>query len=313
MTAAPAGGRAAAPELTLVAIDADNVTAVSAERVAKLTRAGYAGSDPLPGLPVPDGATETPDAVLGFLNGGGRIWAASAHDDLVGVLRTTGSSDGSWWMSRVAVTPEWRRGGVAGWLLVAVEALAAAAGTPTVRLDAVIERCVPSFYARLGYRVVEHHAAPDDKLLTEVTMERDPAAPRRPVPANLLAFPGAATAGAICWFITAEGMAAVACPGRDEVAAAIADCALELADDDALLAGVDVWRGAQADLDAVVRRLSGAQPGARAAVVRYRGDRGSVPHHLMPRTHHRDLWAALRFVPGKEPRPVFPALPSPGV
>jgi GNAT superfamily N-acetyltransferase len=306
------GKSAVVLDLTLVEVDADSVTAVSAEQVAELTRLAYVDSDPLPGLPPPDGATETADTVLGFLNGGGRIWAASTRGELIGVLRTTGAADGSMWMSRVGVTPAWRRNGVAEWLVTAVENFAAAAGIPAVRLDAVIERCVPPFYGRLGYHVVEHHVAIDDKLLTEVTMERDPAAPRRPVPPDLLALSDAAMAGAICWFITADGMAVTACPGCDDLAAAITHCAGEVADDDARLAGVDVWRGAPADLDAVVRQLSGVQPGPRAAILRFGGDRGSVPHHLMPRAHHLDLWAALRFVPGREPRPVFLVSPPSG-
>ena len=298
-----------------------------AAELAALTRDAYAGSDPLPGLPVPDGARETAESMLGFLARGGVLWVArDGRGVAVAVLRTTvlstaapvpsggggapngtfvsqevtkvplvasaegaGGSGGAWFVSRVAVAPGLRGAGVGARLLVAVEARAAAAGVRAVCLDAVIERCVPPYYARLGYRVTEHHLPDDDKPLTEVLMARDPAMPRRP------AEPYPRTGAVVCWFVTDRGLVAGTDRGQGGLVAAVRRCADRLADPTARVAGVDSWRGPVAALDRV---LGGP-------VVRYAGGRADVPAHLMPRTHHRDLWAALRFAPGREPRPTF--------
>jgi GNAT superfamily N-acetyltransferase len=288
--------------LAVLPVEADSGRTAWPERAAALIRAAYAGSDPLPGLPAPDGARETAAAVREFLDGGGSLWTArTRHGGLAGVLRTARTPDGAWVVSRVAVAPGWRGRGVSRLLLAAVEEAAVVqaatdgtAGGIVVRLDAVVERCLPSLYARLGYRAVRHWAAAD-KPLTELTLERDPATPRRPT--DLHRFwdgdTGAIT-GAVCWFTGPHGLSALARPAAAGLAEAIRDCCAALPDPgSARLAGVDVWGAEPGDLERV-------HP---FAGLRYRAARHDVPHHMMPRTRHPDLWAALRFPPGAEPDP----------
>lgn len=147
--------------------------AARAGELAALTRAAYQDSDPLPGLPAPDGARETPGAVMAALRDGAAVWAAlDSGGELAGSARVL-----DWEVSRVSVHPGARGTGVARALLTAIERDAAAAGVPQVRLNAVIERCLPPRYARLGYHVIRQWASPD-KPLTEVTMGRRPGSPR---------------------------------------------------------------------------------------------------------------------------------------
>ncbi len=275
MTAPPASGLSVIP----VAAGADRTA--WPERAAALTRAAYAGSDPWPGLPVPDGARDSAWSVRAFLAEGGTLWTArTAHGGLAGVLRTARAPepDGTWTVSRVAVAPGWRGRGVARLMLAAVEQAAvervAGRGASVMRLDAVVERCLPPLYARLGYRVVRHWAA-EDKPLTELTMERDPATPRRP--RSLLEFwdEDAEVSRVVCWFVGPDGLSSWTGQVAETFSILIQDLLAGSAG--ARLAGVDVWRGDSAGFESV------------------------AVHHLMPRTRHPDLWAALRFAPGAEP------------
>src|SRR6185295_5988679 len=61
-----------------------------------------------------------------------------------------------------------------------MEATAAARGVRACYFHAVVERERPQIWARRGYRAISRWPS-DDKPLTEVTMERDPKAPRTPV------------------------------------------------------------------------------------------------------------------------------------
>lgn len=138
-----------------------------AEDVAAVTRAAYRAGDPVPGLPVADGAEETADDVRADLAAGYHLWTATAAGRIVGAVR---AHSRDWSVRRLAVSPEIRRLGVGKLLLRALEAGARAAGAPRVVLDAVVERGNPAFYARAGYRTVYHFPA-DDKPLSEVHME----------------------------------------------------------------------------------------------------------------------------------------------
>jgi GNAT superfamily N-acetyltransferase len=241
-------------------------------------------------------------SVAAFVNDGGNVWIASdSHGDPVGVLRTGRCDDGALFVSRVAVSPAWRKFGVGRWLLAAVEEQSAAEGIAMIRLDAVVERCVPPYYARLGYRVTEHHLAEDDKLLTEVAMERDPRAPRRRELPYPLARVDANVTGTLCWFLSAGGLVAVSRDGTHSVASAVAHGLRIVGDPAALVAGVDVWRGATGDLGGALARLHGTVSCRGGMVARGLGPRHTVPLHFMPRASHRDLWAALRPFPGAEP------------
>lgn len=294
-----------------------------AERVAALTRAAYAGSDPWPDLPAPDGAKESAESVLRFVGRGGVVWTATdpASGELVAVLRTESQTESSgfsaWFVSRVGTAAARRGTGVGRWLLAAVEQAAIRHGVSALRLDAVIERCVPPFYAALGYRVVAHQLAEDDKLLTEVVMERAPAPPRRARPAFPVTDPvtaatpgpGEAATAVLLWFLDGAALAALPCPESDTLASALAH-ARRVLGGDRPLAGADLWRGAPRDFTDTVRAIPGAKTERGMPVVRFPGGRADNPAHLMPRTHHRDLWAAFRPAPGAEP-PItsFPVMP----
>lgn len=274
-----------APALTTITID--DVDADTAERVAVFTRRAYAGSDPLPGLPIPDGAVEGADHVIQFLAGGGTIRVAQVNGTVAGVLRTTVLPDGAWWVARVAIAPSLRGRGFGAWLMAEVETVARAGGAHAVRLDAVIERCLAPYYARLGYRTTAYHVPDDDKPLTEAAMERDLTVPPEPV-THLETPPG--PGGMLAWFTTAAGMVAATRPhpgitGR--------------------LAGIDAWQGDPAHLPELVRQAPGARPTRDPAVVGFPGGRADVPLHLTPRAVHRDLWAVARYRPGHEEHQEF--------
>jgi GNAT superfamily N-acetyltransferase len=248
--------------------------ATRAGELAALTRAAYRGSDPLPGLPVPDGARETPRAVMAALGAGATVWAAlDSGGALVGSARVLG-----WEVSRVSVHPGARGTGVARALLTAIERDAAVAGVPEVRLNAVIERCLPPRYARLGYHVVSHWPSPD-KPLTEVTMSRRPDGPRA---RRLLPWGAAALLphrGVRTWLLDGPDLLCVTALDTDpaRVVREMAACY-----PGTLLAGVDVCDGS----GLAFQRLPAARPAVLA--------------HLMPRAAAATAFALWRFAPGHE-------------
>src|SRR6185312_7095106 len=167
------GARLAAPPVLVTG----GAARAWAERVAALTRVAYRGSDPLPGLPTPDGAFETAAAVRAALADGELLWLARDDaGDLRGALRVAARPAATWHVQRVVVDPRARGAGVARELLATVERAAHLRGVQRLRLHAVVERCLPPLYARLGFEVVDHWPA-DDKGLTELTMQRRPGAP----------------------------------------------------------------------------------------------------------------------------------------
>ena len=280
-----------------------------ATRVAVLTRAAFARSDPLPGLPAPDGARDTAATVLADLRRSGSLWLALRRDGgLVGTLRTIAHPDNTWEISKVAVAPAVRRGGVARTLLDAVEA-AAPAQRSRVWLHAVVERCLPPVYARLGYRIAEHFPA-GDKPLCEVTMRRPahrpPRDPDLPWPARLGEY-----RYAVCWFLAAARLIAVVVPA-DDLGVVVGSAANRLAAEGftgARLAGVDVTSREAATAAGVppLDRTKGDvldRYGAATAVAEdirmFDGGRLAVPGHLLPRCAHPSLLALWRYAPGRE-------------
>ncbi|HXM57051.1 MAG TPA: GNAT family N-acetyltransferase [Candidatus Dormibacteraeota bacterium] len=269
--------------------------------IALATRTAYLDSDPLPGLPRPDGALDSSEGVELELRLGVRAWVARDGDGrLVGSLRVTAHAEGGWEVRRVAVVPAWRGRAVARRLLDAVEADAAARGVPRVWLDAVVERCLPPVYARLGYRAVRHWAA-GDKPMSEVTMERRPAEARRP-----LAYPWEADAAPasegmlLSWFVAGGAVVAVADPIAGDALATVRAQAARLPTPAPRLAGADLVPAAASDgVWACLRaRAAGEEAGG---ALRFAGGRGDVPAHLLPRALDARLLALWRFAPGHEP------------
>lgn len=288
----------------VVALDpADAARPGWAERIAALTRAAYRAGDPFPGLPVPDGARETADAVRADVRSGALIWVArDAAGELAGVLRVR-PAPGTWEITRVATDPARRGSGAARALLATVDAAARREGVARVRLDAVVERCLPPFYARLGFRP-DRHWLPGDKPLSEVTMIRAPGAPATPGPAWLP--PGPVPALVVVWLLDAGGLTATI--GDPHLLAEIATKPVgttkpigSTGGDAPSLAGIDVQLGpgprAQADVLAALGRY-GRRHGDS---VRFPLPRARLRAHLMPRTVHPRLHARYRPAPGAEP------------
>ncbi|MFL6138265.1 MAG: GNAT family N-acetyltransferase [Frankiaceae bacterium] len=298
---APAlGGRS----LALIGATAGGIAPERIISVAALTRAAYSGSDPFACLPAPDGAEDDAASVSQFLAEGGTVWmAVDASGEPMAALRCERIEDGAWFVSRIAVVPGSRGRGLGRRLVAAVERALAADGVRSVQLDAVVERCLPAYYAQLGYRAATHHLATDDKLLTEIRMERDPATARHAMPPFPLRTTDDAVNGAVCWFLAAGRLSAVARIGRQSVASAVAGSLRSAPDDTARLAGVDLWRGEADELGDVLRDMPGAAPDPHGTAVSFDGGRHDIVAHVMPRTYHQDLWAAIRPLPQSEPDP----------
>lgn len=269
----------------LTTITAHNVRRDTVEDVVAFTRLAYANSDPLPGLPTPDGAVEGVPQLLRFLDDGGSVRVARTDHGVAGVLRTSVLPDGALWVSRVAVAPATRGRGIGARLMAAVEDLAAAEGFRTVRLDAVIERCLVPYYTRLGYRIASYHPPDDGKPLTEAGMERDLIRPREPMPHQ---GPDPGASQVLAWYVTPTGTTAVITAVTDP------------AGHRGHLAGVDAWLGEPGALPDLLRAAPGARPTRDPCVVEFAADRADIPLHVHPRMSHGDLWAIVRFRPGHE-------------
>jgi predicted N-acetyltransferase YhbS len=157
------------------------VTPLSPAEISQIvtaTRAAFRGAEPVPGLPTADGALENAASVAEDLRAG--AWLAVARDRsgrIVGSVRAFAEPSGAWVVRRLAVLPRLRGTGLARALMRHLEEAAAAAGAPIVRLDAVVERGNPPFYAGLGYTTTAHFPSPD-KPLSEVAMHRELGLPR---------------------------------------------------------------------------------------------------------------------------------------
>ncbi len=276
-----------------------------ATEIAALTRAAYAGSDPLPGLPRPDGEFEDPERVEGALAAGHRIWVArDSADTAVGALRVVEEPDAVWSVYRVSVLPSWRGRRLAGAMLGAVEEAAVARGVRRIRLDAVVERCLPPLYQRLGFRARRAFAA-DDKPMTEWSMERAPGGRDTALPASPPLGPGLFG----CWFVV-RGRLLLVVRHAAGTRAALRRAADGLPDG-AVLAGVDHLPGAGPDqagrLLRHVARDAVPLDGDSCALDR---PRTRVPFHLLPRSFEPDVLSVVRYAPGRELPLVLPRSPE---
>ena len=311
--------------LTVLPLSADERTIRRwAGPVAEMTRQAYAGSDPVPGLPVPDGAADTAADVAADLRGGAVAWLAVGSDRApAGVVRIRDHGACGWEISRLATVPVSKQRGVGRTILAAVERCAASEGVPRIWLNAVIERCLPPYYARLGFTVVDHWPSPD-KPLTEFTMQRIPGSPTTPrefpmaaaVPASALpasalpasALPASALpafavpawdGAAICWFTVGAALWVVVEEDPASLPAAVSAAARRLravTPGAARFAGIDVPGAEISDPRSLLADLGGGDPTVRQVAA----DRLSVRGHLMPRTLHPALLAGWRLPPGRE-------------
>jgi GNAT superfamily N-acetyltransferase len=257
-----------------------HLTAELADELARLTRLAYADSDPLPGLPEPDGQFETPAAVRAAVRGSGSIYLVAEPDRLIAALRVRPGPN-CWRVGRIAVLPGRRHRGLVRLLLDAVAHDAREQDVDWLELDAVVERCLPPLYARLGFRVRSNWPSPD-KPLSEVTMRRATAAPAEPVPLGWQQARLSRHATVIGWFLSGRSLLRAAQPASGDPLADVLTAAAALDRPGLLLAGVDLSPQPAGEL----RNLSGAGR--------------THPEHLMPRSRQVDTLALWRPIPGME-------------
>ncbi|WP_409060156.1 GNAT family N-acetyltransferase [Streptomyces sp. SYP-A7185] len=270
-------------------------------QVAEVTRASFADADPLPGLPPPDGATESAEVVAADLAAGAGLWIArDPHGRLLGSIRAVPKGADAWEVRRLGVAPEALGTGLARRLVRALEADAAAAGADRVVLDAVVERGNPPVYARLGYRTVRYLPNPD-KPLSEVTMERTLGTPPEPAPHPHPTGTLAAGTALVDWFATADGRVRAVLttvPGPDEFAGLAAR--RERAGGAHHL-GSDAWPGGQeprawGELLAAHADRVETDP-AYGDLLTFGREPAEVAPFLMPRTLADPVLALCRSVP----------------
>ena len=256
------------------------LTPEQAAELARLTRLAYAGSDPLPGLPEPDGQFETPTAVLDAVRGAGSVYLVTEADRPVALLRVR-PAPGCWRVGRIAVLPGLRHRGLVRLLLDTVARDAREQGVGWLELDAVVERCLPPLYSRLGFQVRSNWPSPD-KPLSELTMRRATAGPAGPVPLGWQHARLSRHATVIAWFLSGHTLLRAGRRASGDPLADVLAVAGALHRPDLLLAGVDLSRRPAED------------PRSFAGVER------SHPEHLMPRLRQADALALWRPVPGGE-------------
>jgi GNAT superfamily N-acetyltransferase len=262
----------------------EEVTTGLAAELAELTRSAYAGSDPLPGLPEPDGQFDTAAAVLHTVAGPGWVYTLAGEAGRAGqvaALRVRPARD-CWRVSRISVSPAYRNRGLVRSLLDAVARDARHRGIDWLELDAVVERCLPPLYARLGFRVLSNWPSPD-KPLSEVTMRRSTGEPAVAMPLAWRDARLSEHATVVGWLLSGQTLLRIpqrasGDPLADTLAAAAAVDRRGL-----LLAGVDL----------------SLQPGGPIQV--FAGAGRLQPDHLMPRNRHPDTLALWRPRPGGEP------------
>ncbi|HST48452.1 GNAT family N-acetyltransferase [Jatrophihabitans sp.] len=268
-------------DLALAAIERrTDLTPEQAGELARLTRLAYAGSDPLPGLPAPDGQFETPAAVLDAVRGPGSVYLLAGPDRVLATLRVRPAA-GCWRVGRIAVLPGYRHRGLVRSLLDTVARDARDQGVDWLELDAVVERCLPPLYARLGFRVISNWPSPD-KPLSELTMRRPVADPAAPVSLEWRAARLSQHAAVIAWFLSGRMLLRAGQPASGDPLADVLTAAGALGRPGLLLAGVD---------------LSPRPPG-ELRIFPHAGR--NHPEHLMPRSRQADTLALWRPVPGRE-------------
>ncbi|MBV9822960.1 MAG: GNAT family N-acetyltransferase [Actinobacteria bacterium] len=252
----------------------------------------------MPGLPDPDGQSEQPSDVLAALRAGGSVFTAASGGRLVAALRVHPAA-GCWRISRISVLPGERGRGITRLLLDVVAGHARRNRVDWLELDAVVERCLPPLYARLGFAVVSNWPSPD-KPLSEVTMRRPSAGPWRPVPPGWSAARLSEHRTVVAWYLNPPtGSDHSAGPTLVRVSRRASGDPLA----DALAAGAELFGHpmpiggpALAGID-----LS-PQPANSADRVEVFPGRGRTePEHLMPRVRHADTLALWRPAPGREP------------
>ncbi|MGH8933858.1 MAG: GNAT family N-acetyltransferase [Egibacteraceae bacterium] len=271
-----------------------------AARVAALSRASHVYVDPLPGLPISDGAVERADTVEQELRAGTMVCLARHTSGVdVGVLRVVAHSPQEWELRRLSIQPEWAGQGLGRRLMDRAEEVAAHRNVRSLFFDAVVERGKPQIWARRGYRVVSRWPS-EERPLTEVTMARDAAAPRDP-----LAYPWEgddalpASGALVTWWLAGEVLLATAGPIRQGVLRDVRGHAEQRGVAAGRFAGADVWpEASHADLETLRAVLGGDDALRQGDALVFRRSLAEVPAYLMPRSVEPGLRALWRFPSG---------------
>ncbi|WP_394823044.1 GNAT family N-acetyltransferase [Pendulispora albinea] len=271
-----------------------------AARIAALDRAAHQYVDPLPGLPIADGAVAEPSEVAKELEAGARVcFVMDAEGRDVGVMRVTPRSPDRWQLSRLSVAPAWAGRGVARAILDVAEVRGRAEGVRALFFHAVVERGKPQLWIRRGYRIVDRWPALG-KPLTEVTMERDPSTPRTPLDFPWEGDDALPENGVlVAWFLAgdipraATGLIARGVPSSIQQHHAMQPRGT-------VFLGADVWpAGGALELDAV--RATLAQLGGEAATETsydFRRPLAAIRPYVVPRDGQPELRALSRFPQG---------------
>ncbi|MFL6161531.1 MAG: GNAT family N-acetyltransferase [Jatrophihabitantaceae bacterium] len=266
---------------TVELVGSADLTLELAGQLAWLTRLAYAGSDPLPGLPDPDGQFETPAAVLDSVRGSGSIYHVTEQGRPVAALRVRPAAD-CWRVSRISVLPGHRRRGLVRSLLDTVARDAHERGVGWLELDAVVERCLPPLYARLGFQVLSNWPSPD-KPLSELTMRRATAGPAGPAPLGWRRARLTEHASVLSWWLSGRTLLRTSWPASGDPLADAHAAGVALDRSGLLLAGVDL------------------SPRPAGGLRLFAGAGRSEKEHLMPRSRHADTLALWRPAPSTEP------------
>jgi GNAT superfamily N-acetyltransferase len=272
---------AGATPADIVVVRFEEITTGLAAELAELTRLAYAGSDPLPGLPEPDGQFETTAAVLHTVAGPGWVYTLADRAGQVAALRVRPAQE-CWRVSRISVSPAYRNRGLVRLLLDAVARHARHRGVQWLELDAVVERCLPPLYARLGFRVLSNWPSPD-KPLSEVTMRRHTGEPAVAVPLDWRDARLSEHATVVSWLLSGQSLLRIPHRASGDPLADMLAAASAVDRSDLQLAGVDL----------------SPRPGGPIQVF---ADAGRAqPDHLMPRNRDPGTLALWRPRPGSEP------------
>jgi predicted N-acetyltransferase YhbS len=268
------------------------------DSVVAITTSAFAAGDLLPGLPAADGALDTGNAILSDLRSGVRLWLARSHDgETLGCVRAIPRPNETWQIRRLVVSIEAQGHGIARGLVRGLERAAMADGIRRLVVWALVERGIPPFYSRLGYRTTGHFGSPD-KPLSEAIMEVRLAGPR-----PVLAYPWETEpllpgrGVAVCWFGSGRQTVAVTTDLAPDPGDVVRGCRQLAAQRFGLseFLGCDCWVGCRPeDSHRLAEVLASRADAGAAPVLLFRRPATAVREFTMPRALEPMLLAFCR-------------------
>lgn len=269
------------------------------DELAVLTRRAFAVGDMLPGLPAADGAFDTAASIVEDLDAGVRLWMIRAGDGTpAGCVRAIPRLGSLWQIRRLAVDIPGQGGGLGRLLVRGLERTALAEGVGKLVVWGLVERGIPPFYSKLGYRTTGHFGSPD-KPLSEAVMELDLTRP-----AVCLPYPWGTEEGCphdrgamVSWFGTARHTVAVTGPLTPDAPRTVARQHAEVARllPGARFLGGDGWADCPPGSAAAVHEALAAHADAvDGRALLFERPCTEVVEFTMPRTVAPDLLALWR-------------------